>query len=176
VLDGTNVYAISVHVLTQSPEGEYQGRVLSYNSVTRELTISSVLSREPFALLVPANTPVTRVGQAALSSEVTGTSDLVKGALISVQFESGSKGRGVVSQLSILATPGSAYVFSGSLSALDLHSGTMVLIDPRDNKSYQVFFDSAQLPGSQDLHPGDRVLVTTTYDGTRYVASAIAVD
>jgi hypothetical protein len=176
VLDGTSVYAISVHVLSDSPEGEYQGKVLSYNSDTRELTISSVLSRKPFTLLVPVNTPIARVGQAAFSSGASGTSDLVKGALVSVKFESDSKGQGVVSQMAILATPGSAFVFSGNVSALDLHSGELTLIDPRDNKSYQVDFDSAQLPTSHDLHPGDHVVVTTTYDGARYVANAITVN
>jgi hypothetical protein len=176
VLDGTSVYAISIHVLSHLPEGEYQGRVLSFNSGNRELTISSALSREPFTLLVPVNTPLVRVGQPALSSENPGASDLVKGALISVKFEADSKGRGVVSQIAILAAPGSAFVFSGNLSALDVHSGTLVLIDPRDNQSYQVFFDSARLPGSYDLHTGDHVVVTTTYDGARYVANTITVD
>jgi hypothetical protein len=176
VLDGTSVYAISIHVLSHLPEGEYQGRVLSFNSGNRELTISSALSREPFTLLVPVNTPLVRVGQPALSSENPGASDLVKGALISVRFEADSKGRGVVSQIAILAAPGSAFVFSGNLSALDVHSGTLVLIDPRDNQSYQVFFDSARLPGSYDLHTGDHVVVTTTYDGARYVANTITVD
>jgi hypothetical protein len=176
VLDGTSVYAISIHVLSHLPQGEYQGRVLSFNSGNRELTISSGLSREPFTLLVPVNTPLVRVGQPALSSENPGASDLVKGALISVKFEADSKGRGVVSQIAILAAPGSAFVFSGNLSALDVHSGTLVLIDPRDNQSYQVFFDSARLPGSYDLHTGDHVVVTTTYDGVRYVANTITVD
>jgi|SRR5580658_266991 hypothetical protein len=176
VSDGTSVYAISVHVLSHSPEGEYKGRVRSYNSDTRELTINSALSHEPFTLLVPLNTPIARVGQAALSSQASGTSDLVKGALISVKFESDSKGRGVVSQMSILATPGSAFVFSGNLSTLDVHSGTLVLIDPRDNESYQVFFDSSRLTISHDLHLGDHVVVTTTYDGDRYVANTITVD
>lgn len=178
VLDGTDVYAVSVHLLSlsHSQEGEYQGRVLSYDSETRKLNIGSELSRDPFTLLVPANTPVARVGQAALSSESCGASYLVKDALISVKFESDGKGRWVVSQLTILATPGSAFVFSGNLSALDVHSGTLVLVDPRDNKSYQVFFDSSRLPTSHDLHPGDHVMVTTTYDGARYAASAITAD
>jgi hypothetical protein len=176
VLDGTSVYALSIHVLSQSPEGEYQGLVLNYNSDTRELTVSSALSHEPIKLVVPVNTPVARVGREAISSQHSGASDIVKGSLISVRFESDSKGRGVVSQMAILATPGSAFVFSGNLSALDAHSGTLVLIDPRDNKSYQVFFDSAHLPSGHDLHLGDHVIVTTTFENAHYVASLITID
>lgn len=176
VLDGTSVYALSIHVLSQSPEGEYQGLVLNYNSDTRELTVSSSLPREAIKLIVPVNASVARVGQEAISSQHHGASDIVKGSLISVKFESDSKGRGVVSQMAILATPGAAFVFSGEISALDVHSGNLVLIDPRDSKSYQVFFDSAHLPPGHDLHLGDHVIVTTTFDNARYVASLITVE
>jgi hypothetical protein len=176
VLDGTNVYALSIHMLSRSPEGEYQSRVLNYNPETRELTVSSVLFREPIKLLVPVNTPVARVGQAAFSSAHSGSSDLVRGALISVKFESNSKGRGVASQIAVLATPGSVFVFNGNLSVLDMHSGILTLVDPRDETSYQISFDSAHLPTSRNLHLGDNVMVTADFDGTRYVASAITVN
>jgi hypothetical protein len=63
VLDGTNVFAISIHLLSRAPEGEFQGQVLSYNPDTRELTVSASSSREPVKLVVPMNTPITRQGQ-----------------------------------------------------------------------------------------------------------------
>jgi hypothetical protein len=176
VLDGTSVYAISIHMLSLSPEGECDCRVLNYNSGTRELTVSSTLSREPLKLLVSENTRIARVGQQALSSEQAGTADLVKDALISVKFESDGKGRGVANQIAVRAMPGSEFMFSGNLSTLDVHSGLLVLTDPRDNKSYEVFFNSASVPTSQDLHPGDQVRVTAKFDGVHYVASSIAVN
>jgi hypothetical protein len=157
VLDGTDVYAISVHVMSQSPEGEYQGRVLDYNPGTGELSVSSVMLKEPFKVVVPANTPITRVGQPTFASAHPGSSDLVKGALISVKFQSGKKDRGVASQIWVLATPGSVFEFSGSLSFLDIHSGLLVVVDPSDDKSYQISFDSAILPASRVLHEGDHV-------------------
>jgi hypothetical protein len=100
----------------------------------------------------------------------------VNGALISVEFTSDKRGRGVASQIVILATPGSTFVFSGSLSSLDMRSGLLVLVDPRNNKTYQIYFDPAQLPTSRDLHEGDNVRVTAKYDGTRYLASVLTVD
>lgn len=176
VLDGTNVFALSIHILSRPPEGQYQGRVLNYNPDTSELTVSAILAREPFKLLVPMNTPILREGQAPFSSVPAGTADLKKGALVSLKFESGKGGRGVASQIAILATPGASFLFSGSLSSLDMHSGSLVLVDPRDDKSYQIFFDSAHLSTSQNLHDGDHVRVNATFDGTRYVASAITID
>jgi hypothetical protein len=175
ILDKTNVFALSVHMLSRSPEGEYEGQVLNFNPETRELTVGAVLSRQPIKLLVPMDAHVAREGQAASPSEIPGPSDLVKGALISVKFQSDKQGRGVASQITILATPGSAFVFSGNLSSLDMHSGFFVLVDPRDEKSYQIFFDSARLPASQRLHEGDSVSVTAHFDGDRYVASGIDI-
>ena len=173
LLDGTTIYALSIHILSQSPEGEYQGRVLNYNSDTHELTVSSVLSRDPIKLLVPASTPVARVGQPAFTSTHPGSSDLVRGALILINFESDGKGRGVASKIAVLAIPGSSFTFTGDISTLDLHSGILVLVDPTDEHEYQISFDSARLQVSKNLHIGDHIMVAASFDGTRYVASAI---
>lgn len=176
VLDGTDVYALSIHMLSQSPEGEYRGRVLKFNPDTHELTVSSLMYREPIKLLVPVSTPVARVGQPGFCLAQPGAADLVRGALISVKFESDKNGRGIASQIAVLATPGAAFVFVGNLTALDMHSGRLVLVDPADEQSYPVSFDSRRLSTGRNLHLGDHVMVTANFDGSRYVASAITVN
>lgn len=176
LLDGTSVYALSIHILSQSPEGEYQGRVVGYNADTNELTMSSVLFHEPLKFLVPPATPVARVGQAAYTSAQHGSGDLVRGALISVTFSSDKQGRGVADKISVMATSGSAFVFVGDISSLDMHAGMLSLVDPRDEKTYQVSFDSSLFPASQNLHPGDHIMINAVFDGTHYVASAITID
>jgi hypothetical protein len=173
VLDKTSIFALSIHILSRAPEGEYQGQVLNFNAESRELTVGGTVSRQPIKLLVPIDAPVIREGQAASPSELPGLSDLVKGTLVSIKFQSDKQGRGVASQITILATPGSVFVFRGSLSSVDMHSGFFVLVDPRDEKSYQIFFDSARIPTTQNLHEGDSVRVTANFNGERYVASAI---
>jgi hypothetical protein len=169
MLDGTTVFARSIHMLSRSPEGESQGQVLDYNPGSGELTVRDVLSREPIKLRVGAGTVFVRQGQAASSA------DLSAGSLISVKFQSDNAGHGVVSQISILATPGSVFVFAGKVTFLDLHTGLLGLVDPRDDKRYDIFFDSARFPMSRDLHEGADVAVTAGFDGTRYVASAITM-
>jgi hypothetical protein len=173
VLDGINVFALSIHILSQTPEGDYQGRVLNFNRSTTELTISSVLSRQPLKLLVPADTKVVREGQPSFTAGQRGLSDLVRGDLVSVKFAAGKSGHGVASEISILATPGAEFIFIGNIDALDTHTGTLVLIDPRDDKSYQISFSSSRLPTSKNLHVGDHIIVTANFDGIRYVARAI---
>ena len=176
VLDGTDIFAVSIHMLSDSPEGECQGQVLSFNASDGELTVRAGLSNEPIKLRVPQGTPVVRSGQAAVSSPNGGLSDLIAGALISVKFESGNNGEGTAKQIAILATPGSAFVFSGNIVFLDLHSDVLVLVDPRDNSSYKISFDPGRFPNSHDLREGARVTVTTDFDGSRYVARAIKID
>jgi hypothetical protein len=173
VLDGTDVYALSVHLLSRSPQGEFHGQVLNYDPDTHVLTVRSSLSKDPVKLLVPPNTQIARVGQAAISSAHPGSSDLVKDALISVKFESNKEGLGVATEIAVLATPGDEVVFNGNVSSLDIHSGLLTLIDPRDGVSYPVSFDSAILKESKNLHVEDRVSITASFDGTHYTASAI---
>ena len=181
VLDGTIVFARSIRMLSVLPEGECQGQVMSYDPGNRELTVRDALSRQPVRFRVPAGTAVVRQGQAAssvanLGSADLGSGDLVAGTLISVTFQSDNEGHGVASQLVILATPGTAFVFVGNVASLDLHSGLLVVVDPRDDKRYDVFFDAARFPVGRDLHEGADVTVTADFDGARYVASAITVN
>ena len=180
VLDGTTVFARSIHMLSELPSGDCQGQVMSYDLDARdsgdhELTVRDTLSHQTVKFRVPTGTPLIRQGQAASSVAQAGPADLVTGSLISVKFQSDSKGHGVASEVSILATPGTAFVFVGNIASLDLHSGLLVVVDPRDDKRYDVFFDSARFPVSRDLHEGADVMVTADFDGARYVASAITV-
>ncbi len=176
-LDGSRVFALSIHILSRSPEGDYEGRVLGYNRRTGELEISegmSPLSLTPFTVLVSSGTAIVRTGESRFTSSSSGSSDLMIGTLVSVQFASNSAGRGVAQRITILAVPGSSFVFSGSIASLNTATGSLVLVDPRDQKSYQIYFDAALFPGTRNLHPGEHVRVVATYNGSRYLASEIA--
>jgi hypothetical protein len=175
VLDGTTVFARSIRRLSAAPEGECQGQVLSYDPDDGELTVRDVLSREPVKLRVPAGIAIVGQGQAASASSGS-SSGLGKGTLVSVKFQPDNMGHGVVSQMMILAAPGMAFVFVGKVALLDLHSGLLVVVDPRDEKHYEVFFDSARFPMSRALHEGNDVTVTAAFDGARYLVSAIAIN
>lgn len=177
-LDGTTVFALRIHLLSQLPENEYRGQVSSYNQQTGELTINAASSREPMTLLVPAGTPVVRVGQDGSSVQERGPADFVHGSLVDVRFTggSGSGSHGVVTNVDVLAVPGSAFIFSGNLSFLDLHSGRLVIVDPRDNQAYPIVFDPSLVPAIRKLHEGLTVKVTTNFDGVQYIATEIKVE
>jgi len=175
-LDGDRVFAVSIHVLSRSPEGDYEGRVMSYNSGTGELTIASSASREPFKVQVATDATFTREGQPRFASQRSGPWDLQPGSLVSIEFESDQQGHGVAGKIAVLAVPGTAFAFSGNISWLDLQSGSLVLVDPRDQKTYQISFNAARIPAGKDLRIGQHVSIRADYDGTRYVASEIVPD
>lgn len=176
VLDGTDVFAESVHMLSQSPQGECQGQVLAFDPRDGELTVRNTLSGEPIKLRIQPTTTIARTGQESSSSEQQGISDLMRGALVSVTFESDNAGGGIAHHIAILATPGSAFEFSGRITYLDMHAGILGLVDPRDEKTYTISFNPSRFPVSQNLHQGTSVLVKASFDGTHYVANTLNIN
>ena len=68
---------------------------------------------------------------------------LKPGTLVTVTFNPSTSEAPTVRQIAILATPGTGFVFAGRIEHLDLRRGLVVIMDPRDNKSYDVYFDPA---------------------------------
>jgi uncharacterized protein DUF5666 len=170
MLDGTTVFARSIHMLSHLPEGESQGQVVSFDRSKGELMVRDLLSPEPIKLHVSSATTIVGQGQAV------STGDLVAGTLISIHFQADSTGQNVASKIAVLATPGSAFVFSGNVVFLDLHRGLLALVDPRDDKRYEISFDPDHFPMSRDVHEGTAVTVNANFDGTHYAANAVTVN
>jgi hypothetical protein len=175
-LDGTSVFALRIHMLSSTPEGECQGQVLSYDARSGELTVNAVLSQAPIRLRVPPDTPVERVGQKEFSAGQRGAEDLARGTLVDVKFEPSARGEGTATHIDVQATPGSAFTFSGVISFLDVHAGQLAIVDPRDNQSYEISFDPGVFSVTQQLREGVPVRVVTHFDGSRYVASKITME
>lgn len=175
-LDKTSVFAVSIHILSNAPEGDYQGTVRNYDGASGELEIGPSPGHEPFRVYIRDNTAFAREGQRPFSSQPSGPLDLVRGALVSVRFQFDAEGRGIADRVAVLAVPGSSFAFSGNVTALDLHSGTLVLMDPRDQKEYQIYASSSHTAIIQKLHVGDRVRVVAAYDGAHFSASEISID
>ncbi|MGA8089439.1 MAG: hypothetical protein WCA10_19355 [Terracidiphilus sp.] len=169
-LDGTSVFALSVHILSQLQQGSYRGEVMSYNPSTGDLELAGGQGGEPIRFKVSKDATFARKGQGNFVASSSGPSDLQKGSLVSIDFEPDGNGRGTITKVTVLAIPGSQFVFSGNLIALDMHTGTMVLLDPTNNQSYQIEFNSGSMASMPDVRPGQRVRVAAEYDGTRYLA------
>jgi len=170
MLDGSTVFARSIRMLSHSVEGECHGQIVSFDRNKGEMLVRDIISPQPIKVRVDSATIITREGQQASAS-----ADLKVGALVSIKFQPGASGV-VARQISLLANVGSPFVFTGEVTFLDLHSGLLVVVDPRDNKQYEIAFDPAVLPVSRELHEGAEVEVKAAFDGARYTANAISIN
>jgi len=169
-LDGTKVFARNIRVVTHTATGDSSGQVLKYDAERGQLILRDSISPEPIRLRVDANTRILN------GERVIPASDLQPGTLVSVRLTPDGSGRGVAREISILATPGSKFIFSGRVTFLDLHNGIIAVVDPRDKKRYEVRFDPSTTQVSNDLREGADVTLVTDFDGTRYLANAIMVN
>ena len=172
-LDGTSVFAISVHILSKLQQGDYRGQVVSYDAATGNLELVGGAGGDPIRVRVSSDTKFNRKGQDAFTSAPSSAADLQRGALISLQFEPDGKGRGTATEITLLAVPGSKFVFSGNLIALDLRAGNLILLDPKNDENYQIDFNPGAIPSIQNIHSGQQVRITAEYDGTRYLAQDV---
>lgn len=171
-LDGTDVFAQSIHIFGHSTMGETSGQVLSYDSGRGEVIIRDALASQAVKLKVSSDTVVSGTEKGPAYS----LADLKEGALVTAKFSSGDHGRDVARELIIQAIPGATFTFSGSVAYLDVHSGVLVVTDPRDKKTYEISFDQRRTPVGEQVHEGSDVTVAALFDGAHYRATAITAN
>jgi hypothetical protein len=169
-LDGTNIFARNIRIAGKIPTGQSSGQIVDFQPNSGELMVRDLLSTEPIKMRLATGAVILHDNRPARPSE------LQRGALVTLAFTPGNSGPPIVQRVSILASPGSAFVFLGRIEHLDFHRGILVLIDPRDNKSYEIYFDPAARRLSRDLRIGATVTVQASFNGSRYEGHDIAVN
>jgi hypothetical protein len=168
-LDGSDIFVRSIRIGTAVPSGQSSGQVVSFDNATGELSFRDTLSPEPVTMRLAADTRI-------LSGDHTvAPTELRPGALVALTFDPTAGRAPVVRQISILASPGTTFVFVGRIEHIDLRRGLLVLVDPRDNKNYDLYFDPAARGVTRDLKQGTNVTVQANFDGTRYQTRDIMV-
>jgi hypothetical protein len=168
-LDGTNIFVRSIRVASAVPAGQSSGQIVSFDNATAELTLRDTLSPEPVTMQLATDARIVSGDRTAAQT------DLRPGALVSVTFDPHGK-TPVVRQVSILASTGETFVFVGRIEHLDLRRGLLVLVDPRDNKTYDLYFDPSAVSITRKLRQGIDVTVRANFDGQRYQSREIAVN
>jgi hypothetical protein len=169
-LDGVDIFARNIRVSAQGPTGQSSGQIVAFRPKSGELTVRDEISPDPVTMRVASNTVIMHGDRSVRMDE------LRPGTLVTLAFSPRSGELPVVRQISILASPGSVFVFTGRIDHVDLRRGLLVLTDPRDNKSYDVYFDPAARHLTRDLRPGLDVTVQAGFDGTRYRSREITVN
>ena len=166
VLDGKNVFARSIRLQNQA-SGQSNGQVIGYDRRHGELTLRDTLAPGSVRIMVDSATVILR------DDRPVAVDELRPGSLVTVQFRAGGAGQAIANRVSLLAAPGSQFVFVGKVVHLDESRHLLVVSDPRDNQSYTLRFDPSAVRAGSDLHEGSDVTVTARFDGERYVATTV---
>jgi hypothetical protein len=170
VLDDTKVFAQSIYVLAQAPTIECDAQVESYKATTGDLVIrDSSLGAVIKVQLLPS-TVVRRNDRLISRAEIHPKS------LISIAFQPETGGRAIALKVSVLAEPGDTVTFRGRVMHLDMRARLVVLEDPHDQKTYEIYFAPSHIQVTDGLHEGTNVTIATTFDGTRYVGATLIID
>jgi hypothetical protein len=169
-LDGSDVFARDIRIADEAPTGQANGQIVDFRPGTGELIVRDTLDPEPVEMRLAPNAVIKNGERTAQPAE------LRPGTLVNVAFIPGNSNVPIVRDISILASPGANFVFTGRIEHLDLHRGLLVLIDPRASKSYEVYIDPTDRSITRDLKQGADVTVQASFDGTHYRSRDIAVN
>lgn len=169
-LDGTAIFARNIRVVSETPTGQGSGQIVDFAPGNGELTLRDSLSPRPVKMLLAPGAVIMRGDKPATRA------DLQPGTLVALTFLAGGGRGAMVQQVSILASPGATFQFSGRVVHLDLHRGLLVVEDPRDNQTYEVSLDSKDRALTRNVHEGSDVSVEARFDGQRYEARAITIN
>jgi hypothetical protein len=175
VLDGSAVFAKTVHLPKSAAEGTAQGQVIAYansnsNAAAQgSLTIRDPLSSQPVKFRVDSKTIITGAG-------------VGPGALVQLSFLPGiskdkHKDAALVSEVTVLAAPGSVFTFSGRITFLDLAAHQLVVANASDDNRYEVQFNPAAIEAGTRAHlqEGASVSIAAKFNGQGYIAESVTV-
>lgn len=167
VLDGSAVFAKTVHLPKDAAEGTAQGQVIAYtyDAVQGSLSIRDQLSSQPLKFRVNSKTILTGVG-------------VGPGALVQVSFLPGKdKDGALVSEIKVVAVPGSVLTFSGRITFLDLPAHQLVVANATDDNRYEIQFNPAAIEADTRarLQEGASVAIAARFTGEGYVAERVTV-
>lgn len=169
VLDGSTIFAKNIRVVSKGAFGQSRGQIVEFDRARSEMTLNDGLNPESFRVKIIPGTKVIADGHE------TSTNALRTGTLVAIEFSPSEDGAVSARQISILAQPGTTFTFIGKVMFLDLHKGMMSIVDPRDKKNYDVYFNPSSVRINGDLQLDSDVTVNAAFDGTRYATSSIMV-
>lgn len=169
ILDGSTVFAKTIRRKTTSA-GESQGVVVSYRSDNGELEIRDMLSPRPLKIRLTSQTRLIHGDHAARVGELSA------GTLVAVKFGPQQDGSDVAREVSVLAVPGARFTFVGTITAVDLRLGLLVLTSSIDHKTYELSLEPSLATVDDSLRPGADITVLARFDGSRYVAHTVTIN
>jgi hypothetical protein len=163
MLNGNTVFAKKIWIQTSADSGIGRGQIVNYDPEHHTLTVRDELSNQPIKMNFTSTT-VMKNGQ-----EHASPNDLVPGGLVSLSFGPQRELR----EVTLLATPGSTFVFAGRITYLDVSRKIIAIDNQVDRTKYDVSIDAIAPSIVRQLREGEQVRVSAVFDGSRYSARNI---
>jgi Domain of unknown function (DUF5666) len=169
MLDGAHVFAKNVRVISETGGAEVRGQITAYDAARGVIQLQDALSSRPVSFHVNNQTQVkAQQGRASIS-------DLAKGALVDVMFAPDKANRGIATQITLLARPGTSYTFAGIITNVNVRDAIVSVENHTDGKVYDIQFDPRSRTERAELHVGNSVSINATFDGENYRATNVRV-
>jgi hypothetical protein len=162
-----DIFARNIRVGVAALPADADGQIIAVDPKHNELTLRDALNSVPVRFAVDPETRISK-GQTPATFK-----DVKPGTLVHVRFSASSPNRGLAREVSIVATPGAVFTFSGKVTFLDLHRGLLALQNSTDDRNYEIHFSPEVVTDRSSLGVGRDVLVRATFEGTRYTAQSV---
>ncbi len=170
MLDGARVFARTIRILTQFGPADARGQLQSFDPRNGNIYMRDELSSRAISFRL---TPATAIKQ---NNQLATQAQLRPGALIAVKFSPDRSTRGLATEISILALPGTNFVFSGKITYVDMRSHLLAVANQTDSKTYDIHFDPSRTIEAGQLTVGAEVTIDTVFNGSGYEATKIVVN
>lgn len=167
MLDGSKIFAKNIWIRNSVGTGSGRGQVLKYDSRTNTLTLRDEVSAEPVSFRLDSATIIhngTRTGSVA---------DLKPDSLVAIAFDPKLERNRVITELTVLAEPGSTFTFLGKITFVDLSQKLIAVTNQSDDKNYDVYYESIPSTVLQGLREGSQASISALFDGSHYLAQRI---
>lgn len=165
-LVGSTAFARNIRVVSKIGPANVEGQIVSYDRSRGTMELRDSLSSESATFRVTPDTFV----QGKASSIL----ELREGALVKVTFKPDA-GKGDVAQgITVTANPGETFTFAGRVMHLDMRSGTIVVENKNDGKTYEIRLEPPRT-GLESVGVGSDVAVNAEFDGKHYNARRVTV-
>jgi hypothetical protein len=169
MLDNTNRVFAKTMWVQNAATGAGRGQVLGYDSGSGILTLRDELSAHPAKFRIGPTTVIRS------NSKVPSIADLTPGSLVSVTFGPQQGRTGVVSEVDVLARPGTEFTFLGKITYIDLSRKLVAVANQTDEKTYDISVEAIPISMLRQLREGSEVGVTAVFDGARYAARTVEI-
>jgi hypothetical protein len=167
MLIGPRVFARNLRVVTTMSPAEASGQIVAYDPAAQTVRLIDKLTNMPVTFHIAKDTELrSKTGQATAS-------DIRAGTLVSVVFAPGHNG-GDARQISILAVPGTKYIFAGRITNFDIHNGIVDVDNQSDGRNYELHFPP-EMENRGELRVGAQVAANATFDGHTYTTRQITI-